>query len=243
MSGHSKWHNIQQKKGKADKARSNAFTKVSHAITLAARQGGGDPESNFTLRLAIDKAKEVNMPKDNIDRAIKRGTGELDDGSQIEEVLYEGFGPGGVAFIVETMTDNKNRTVSEIKNIFSKHGGSLGGPNSVRWQFERKGVVRFSKEKKSAVADFDNFSLGLLDIGAEDVRENEDFFEIISPVDKFAAVVGAVKAAGIEPDTNDLEWLAKEKIDTDESTSNKVMSLYDALDENDDVNNVYTNEA
>lgn len=242
MSGHSKWHNIQGKKGKADKARSNIFTKVSRAITMAAKQGG-DPVTNFTLRLAIDSAKEVNMPKDNIERAIKRGLGELDDGSQIEEVTYEGFGPGGVAFIVETVTDNKNRTVSEIKNIFSKHGGSLGSPNSVRWQFERRGVVRFVGEKKAKITDFDNFSLELLDAGAEDVRESEDGVEVLSSVDNFATVVEKIKAVGIEPDTAGIEWVAKEKIETDESLSGKVSAFYDLLDEQDDVNNIFTNEA
>ena len=242
MSGHSKWHNIQGKKGKADKARSNIFTKVSRAITMAAKQGG-DPVTNFTLRLAIDSAKEVNMPKDNIERAIKRGLGELDDGSQIEEVTYEGFGPGGVAFIVETVTDNKNRTVSEIKNIFSKHGGSLGSPNSVRWQFERHGVVRFVAEKKAKIADLDNFSLELLDVGVEDVRESEDGVEVISSVENFVTVVGKIKAVGIEPDTAGIEWVAKEKIETDESLSEKVSAFYDLLDEQDDVNNIFTNEA
>ena len=244
MSGHSKWHNIQAKKGKADKARSNTFTKVSRLITVAAREGGGNPDMNFSLRIAVDKAKAVNMPKDNIDRAIKRGTGELNDGSVIEEVLYEGFGPAGVAFLVEALTDNKNRTVSEIKNMFTKYGGSMAGVGAVKWMFERLGVIRLSKSSEPKVqSQKSSFELELIDAGAEDIIDSEFGVEIRCPVEKFQTVNDVVKKFGLETESAGLEWVAKEPVALDEVTSEKVSHLYDALDEMDDVREVYTNEA
>ena len=153
MSGHSKWSKIQHKKGAADAKRGNIFTKLGKAISIAAQQGGGDPEMNFSLRLAIDRAKGANMPKDNIERAIKRGTGELKDGAELQEIIYEGFGTGGVAIIVETVTDNSNRTVSDVKSVFNRTGGSLGGPNAVKWQFEQKAVLRVAQEKLDAMSE------------------------------------------------------------------------------------------
>lgn len=243
MAGHSKWANIKHKKGKADKARSNIFTKVSRMITVAAREGGGDPDMNVALRLAIQKAKAANMPKDNISRAVKRGTGELKDGAVLEEIIYEGFGPNGVAFLVDSVTDNKNRTVSEVKHAFSKHGGSLGGPGSVQWQFERKGVIRFTADKKAAITDWDEFQLSLMDAGAEDILDEQEGVEIVSPVESFQAVVTLFEQSGIDPDDSGLEWVAKEKVTLDESTANKVSTLYEALDELDDVRAVYTNDA
>lgn len=243
MSGHSKWHKIQHKKGKADAKRGASFTKLASAITIAAKEGGGDPDMNFSLRLAIEKAKKGNVPKDNIERAIKRGTGELKDGTEIQEVLYEGYGPGGIAIIIECITDNTNRTVSEVKHALSKYGGSLAGPGSVKWQFERMGVVMFSTEKKSAIEDWDTFELGMIDAGADDIRVAEEGVEIRCAMNQFKSVMDAVEAAGIEADESSLMWVAKEESSPDESTAGKMETLYDKLDELDDVKEVYTNEA
>lgn len=243
MSGHSKWHNIQGKKGKADKARSNIFTKVARLIMVAAREGGGNADMNFSLRIAVDKAKAVNMPKDNIERAIKSGTGELKDGKVIEEVIYEGFGPAGVAFVVEALTDNKNRTVSEIKNTFSKYGGSMGSAGSVKWMFERLGVLRLGEgEKEKVKAKKSDFEMELIEVGAEDIIESEFGLEIRCPVEKFQSVLEVVKKYGLEAESSGLEWVAKELVALDEATSEKVSHLYDAFDEMDDVREVYTNE-
>jgi len=243
MSGHSKWHNIQAKKGKADKARSNIFTKVSRLITVAAREGGGNPDMNFSLRIAMDKAKDVNMPKDNIDRAIKRGTGELNDGSVIEEVVYEGFGPGGTAFLVDALTDNKNRTVSEVKNVFAKYGGSMAGVGAVKWMFARFGVTRVNIDRLSVISDRrDDFEMQLMEAGVDDIKDGEFGLEIRCPVEKFQAVNDVVKKFGLETESSGLEWVAKEPVVLDEVMSEKVSHLYDALDEMDDVRDVYTNE-
>ncbi len=244
MSGHSKWHNIQAKKGKADKTRSNVFTKLARLITVSVREGGGDPVMNFSLRLAIDRAKEANMPKDNIDRAIKKGSGELNDGTQIEEIMYEGFGPAGVAFLVDALTDNKNRTVSEVKNVFVKHGGNVGSAGAVKWMFNRLGVVRLGESEKEKVkSKMGDFELELMDAGIEDMADSEFGLEIKCPVDKFQKVMEVIKKYNLQPETNGLEWVAKETVELNEADSNKVQNLYESLDEMDDVREVYTNEA
>jgi len=244
MSGHSKWHNIQGKKGKADKARSNIFTKVARLIMVSAREGGGNPDMNFSLRIAVDKAKAVNMPKDNIERAIKSGTGDAKDGKVIEEVIYEGFGPSGVAFLVEALTDNKNRTVSEVKNMFFRFGGSMGSAGTVKWMFVRLGVIRLDESQKSKVQKSikSDFELALIEAGAEDIIDSEFGLEIRCPVEKFQIVLEVVKKNGLEPESPGLEWIAKEPVALDEATSEKVSHLYDAFDEMDDVREVYTNE-
>lgn len=243
MSGHSKWHKIQHKKGKADQARSGLFTKLTRAVTVAAGMGGGDPEMNFTLRLAIDKAKAANVPKDNIERAVKRGTGELQDADAVEEVIYEGYGPDGVPLLVETMTDNKNRTVSEVKHAFSKHGGSLGSPGTVQWQFERMGIVRVGSDEVQKIADKkDEFELAIIEAGASDIDTSEYGLEIRCPMQAFREVLEAVQGFGIEPDDSGLEWIANEELALDDATSKKIEALSDALDELDDVQAVYTNE-
>ena len=243
MSGHSKWHNIQAHKGKQDKMRSNAFTKVARYITVAAREGGGDQLMNFSLRLAVEKAKAINMPRDNIERSIKKGTGELNDGTTLEEIVYEGFGPGGVAVIIETMTDNKNRTVGEIKNLISKHGGSLAGPGSVRWQFSRLGVVRIDSSRLSVISNQQSdFELTLIDAGAEDIIKSDFGIEVRCLVSRFQKVVEIVKSFGVELAESGIEWVAKENIDLDEDQGRKMVELYEALEENDDVKAVYTNE-
>ncbi len=240
MSGHSKWHNIQGKKGKADKAKASAFTKVSKAITIAAQNGGGDPTMNFSLRLAIDKAKEVNMPKDNIDRAVKKGTGELKDGAVLQELVYEGYGPGGVAVLIESVTDNTNRALTEIKNAFTKSGGSLGSKGAVAWQFEYKAVLRVSSEKKSEIKNWDDLSLELMDAGVDDIRESENGVELIGPKEKFQAMNEVLHKASISPDSAGLEWMAKETVELSSEQSETLGTLVEALYDLDDVKEVYT---
>ncbi len=240
MSGHSKWHNIQGKKGKADKARANAFTKVSKAITIAAQNGGGDPAMNFSLRLAIDKAKEVNMPKDNIDRAVKKGTGELKDGVVLQEVVYEGYGPGGIAVIVESVTDNTNRALTEIKNAFTKSGGSLGSKGAVAWQFEYKAVLRISAEKRVEIKNWEELELSLMDAGVDDIRESENGIELVGPKEKFQAMNEVLNKVGISPDSAGLEWMAKETTELSFEQSETLGILVEALYDLDDVKEVYT---
>lgn len=236
MSGHSKWHNIQARKGKQDQMKANAFTKVGRAISVAARSGGGDPAANFSLRLAIEKAKEVNFPKDNIDRAIKKGTGEL-EGAALEEPLYEGFGSGGIGILVDVVTDNKNRTAGEIKNIFAAHGGSFAGTGSVAWQFRRLGVIRTS--------DFglrqSDIELALIDAGAEDILYHEEGVEIRCPVASFQKVLETIQSLGVKPDDAALEWVPKETVALSDEASGKVQALVDALQNHDDVRAVFTN--
>lgn len=242
MSGHSKWHKIQHQKGKNDKLRSNAFTKLLRAISVAAQHGGGDPEMNFTLRLAIEKAKAANVPKDNIERAIKKGSGELKDGEQFEEALYEGFGPGGVAVLVDTVTDNKTRTVAEVKLVMTKHGGTVGGPGSVQWQFNLLGVVRVSGEEfQKWTADKDELELQLIDAGAEDIIEEDGTLEVRCPRERLQVVSSALTQKGISPETAGLEWVPKETIDLSEQDQVKLETLYQALQDIDDVREVYTN--
>jgi len=192
--------------------------------------------------LAIDKAKAVNMPKDNIDRAIKRGTGEDSEGTVYQELLYEGFGPNGVAFLVEVLTDNNNRTVAEVKNAFTKNGGTMGGQGSVKWQFEQKGVIRFTTDKKTLIKDWEKAQLELLDAGVLDIKEDENGVELFSAREDFQKMSEVVDKLGIEPDESGLEWIAKETVSLDEETSAKVENLYNILDELDDVRAVYTNE-
>lgn len=224
--------------------RSGLFTKFARAITVAASQGGADPEMNFTLRLAIEKAKSINMPKDNIERAIKRGTGELNDGAVLEEVMYEGFGPAGATFLVEAVTDNKTRTVSEIKNVFTKNNGSVGGPGSVKWQYKNLGVLRFTKEEKAKLGDkWPEVELALIEAGLEDIEENEFGIELFCPVINFKKMMEAVSAYNIVLEESGLEWVTKEKVELNEDDSKKAEGLYNALDEMDDVKAVYTNVA
>ncbi|MBU0661599.1 YebC/PmpR family DNA-binding transcriptional regulator [Patescibacteria group bacterium] len=242
MSGHNKWSKIQHKKGKADKARSSLFTKMLRAITLAAQQGGGDIDMNFSLRLAVERAKAANMPKDNIERAIKRGTGEDKEGVIFEEIVYEGFGPNGVAILIETVTDNKNRTVSEVKHLLSKYGGSMGGPGAVQWQFDHVGSILFSKDMlKEKGLDLDELSLALIDAGAADVKDHGEFVQILTAKESLKTVLDAVMEAGIEPEESGLEWMPKELLDVDDVVREKIDKLEEAFDENDDVKEMYTN--
>ncbi|MCF6277081.1 MAG: YebC/PmpR family DNA-binding transcriptional regulator [Candidatus Magasanikbacteria bacterium] len=241
MSGHSKWSKIKNKKGKEDQKRGAIFTKATRAINLAARQGGGNIDMNFSLRLAVEKAKSLNMPKDNIERAIKKGAGET-GGVDLEEILYEGFGVGGIAIMIETLSDNRNRTGSEVKNTLTKNGGSLGAPGSVKWQFERKGVVRLVNEKKDITGDWESLQLALMDAGAEDIREADEGVEIISATEDFKNLLEFLKKSEIETDDSGLEWVAREPLSLSEEASIKLEKLVEKIEDCDDVQDVFTNQ-
>ena len=237
MSGHSKWSTIKHKKGAADAKRGKVFTRIIKEMTVAARMGGGDVNGNPRLRAAVAEAKANNMPKDNIDRAIKRGTGEL-EGVSYEEITYEGYGPGGVALMVETMTDNSNRTTPEIRHIFEKHGGNLGTPGSVRFQFERKGY--FAVEKK-AVSE-DKLMEVALEAGADDLQtEDADVFEIYTGPDAFEQVRQALEKSNIPTVEAKLGQIPSTMVKIDESKSKQMMRLMELLDDHDDVQNVWSN--
>ncbi len=236
MSGHSKWSTIKRKKAALDAKKGKLFTKLIKEITIAARQGGGDPSGNPRLRLAIDNAKAANMPMDNIERAIKKATGEL-EGVVYTELTYEGYGPGGVAILVEAATDNKNRTVAEVRHLFNKHGGSLGETGSVAWMFDKKGIITFPTQGKTE----DDIMEIVLDAGAEDISEEEGYFEVTTEVENFEPVRRALVDAGLEIENASLQWIAKNTVDVSGDTAEKVMKLIDALEDNDDVQNVYSN--
>lgn len=240
MARHSKWHNIQERKGKQDKKRGATFTKLARFITIAA-QNGGDPEMNFSLRLAIEKARAANMPKDNIDRAVKKGTGEL-AGEALDELTYEGFAPGGVAMLIDVVTDNKNRSVGDVKMIAHKNGGTIGGPGSVQWQFDRRGVVRVGVEEAAAqLGDREAIELALIEAGAIDITWDENGLEVVSTIEDLKKVTAALGIFRLTPSESGLEWIARETVEVDEETAGKVMDLIDALEEHDDVRAVYTN--
>lgn len=240
MAGHSKWKQIKRQKGAADAKRGNLFTKLSNNITIAAKTGGGDPQTNFRLRLAVDKAKAASMPKENIERAIKRGTGEL-GGAQIEEVVYEGYGPGGVAILVEALTDNKNRTAPLIRSIFSKHGGNMGSMGSVAWMFAPKGIIRL--EAASLKLPKDEVELAAIDAGAEDVKESEGDLTIICAPDNLERLKKSLEQKGVAIEYAETEKIASTltKIE-DQLTREKLDALYAELGANDEVNEYYTNE-
>jgi len=236
MSGHSKWHSIKHKKGALDAKRGKLFTKFIKELTVAARTGGGDPDANARLRKAISDAKAGNMPNDTIDRAIRRGTGE-EEGVNYEEVTYEGYGPGGVALLIQGMTDNRNRTVAEIRHIFSKNGGNLGESGSVGWMFEKKGYLVV---EKSAKAEDELFDLAI-DAGADDIRDDEDNWEIITAPDSFEAVQNAIKAAGITPHVAEVEMVPQNYIKLEGSQASQMIKLMEALEDHDDVQKVSAN--
>ncbi len=238
MSGHSKWSTIKRQKGITDSRRSAVFTKLGRQITVAARLGGGDPAMNFRLRLAIDTAKTANLPNDNIDRAVKAGTGEGKD-ALTKEVLYEGFGPGGVAIMVEAITDNSNRTSSEVRNVFSKHGGSMGSHNSVGWMFALRGVTRLPLEDHRR--RLEALELQVIDAGADDVREDDDQLVIISAPDKLDSIRQAM-ASDIPDIQTDVEYVPSTIVDVSDQDREKFYALLEALDELDDVTRVSSNE-
>lgn len=236
MSGHSKWSSIKHKKGKADAARGKIFTKLIKELTVAARYGGGDPDGNPRLRTAIQAAKAANMPAANIERAIKKGTGEL-PGVSYEEVKYEGYGPGGVAVLVEALTDNKNRAVSDIRHIFSLHGGNLGEVGCVGWMFERKGIIQVDKGK----VDEEELMMTVLDAGALDMTSEEDYFEIVTPFNKFEAVKGALEQKKIPYSEAELTMIPQTTIKLEGKQAEQMLKLTEALEDHDDVQKVYAN--
>jgi YebC/PmpR family DNA-binding regulatory protein len=236
MAGHSKWKNIQHRKGRQDAKKGKIFTKITKELMLAAKLGGGDPGANIRLRSAIDDAKAVNLPKDKIETAIKKGTGEI-GAENIEEVFYEGYGPGGVALLIDVATDNRNRTVAEIRHILSKNSGSMGESGCVAWMFDKKGVITFAKERYS---EDQLLEIGV-EAGAEDVEDNGDEWEVRSRPEDFSAVREAFEKAGFEFVSAEVSMVPKTTIQVDRETGEKLLKLYDALDENDDVQNVYAN--
>ena len=236
MSGHSKWHNIRLRKGKQDAQRSNLFTKLAREIIVAARHGGGNPDANMRLRLAVQKARENSMPQDNIKRAIQRGTGEL-EGAQYDEVTYEGYGPGGVAVMVASLTDNRNRTVAELRVVFSRNGGSLGETGCVAWMFDQKGIVSLDK---SAV-DEDKLMEIVLDAGAEDIRTEDDTFEVVTAPDALQDVRQALDDAGVKYTDAEITMLPKNTVRVEGKEANQILRMMDQLDELDDVQQAYAN--
>ena len=238
MSGHSKWATIKRKKEATDAKRSNMYAKLLRAVEVAAREGGGNVEANMTLASAVDKARSFSVPNDNIDRAIKRGTGELGDGQKYEEVVYEGYAPGGIALLVEALTDNRNRTAQEIRHAFSRHGGNLGEAGSVAWQFTRKGVIEVEK----AVAPEEERVLEVaLEGGADDVRDQESSWEIVTAPTDFKAVQGALESAGIPVASADLSMVPSSSIPVGGAEARSVLQLMESLEDLDDVQNVYAN--
>ncbi len=237
MAGHSHWAGIKHKKALIDAKRGKMWSKLSKAIIVAAKLGGGDPDMNPRLRLAVDAAKAVSMPKENIQRAIKRGTGELEGGS-IDEILYEGYGPGGVAVLCDVLTDNRNRTASEVRKLFEISDGKLGGAGCVAWMFEKKGLFLVGADK----ADEDQLMEIALEAGADDVRRVEDKFEITCTPDVYQAVSAALSAAGIPPEVSEVGRMPKNTVDvSDPDTARKVLKLMNRLDDHDDVQNVSAN--
>ncbi len=237
MSGHSKWSTIKRKKAAVDAKRGQLFTRLAREITIAAREGGGDPETNVRLRLAVEKARASNMPKDNIERAIKRGTGEDKDAAAIEEIYYEGYAPHGIALMIHCLTDNRNRTVAEIRHILSKYGGSLGEGGSVAWQFNR--VAYFALPAAGLDPD-DIFELAV-EAGADDVNFDEETIEIIGAVDSFKAIGDRLRAAGIQPDEAGLRMMPTNEMELPPDQTVQVMRVIEALEDLDDVQNVYSN--
>jgi YebC/PmpR family DNA-binding regulatory protein len=236
MSGHSKWHSIKHKKGATDAKRGKLFTKFIKELTVAARTGGGDPDANARLRKAISDAKAGNMPNDTIDRAIRRGTG-AEEGVHYDEITYEGYGPGGVALLIESVTDNRNRTVAEIRHIFSKNGGNLAAAGAVAWMFEKKGYIVVDKTAKPEEELFDI----VIEAGADDLRDDEDNFEIITSPESLEAVSSAIKAAGITPQVAEVEMVPQNYVKLEGSQASQMVKLMEALEDHDDVQKVSAN--
>jgi YebC/PmpR family DNA-binding regulatory protein len=236
MSGHSKWASIKHKKKATDAKRGALFTKLGRAIQVAAREGGGDPAGNPALALAVQKARDASMPKDNIERAIAKGTGADADADAIETVVYEGYGPGGVALLVETLTDNRNRTGSEVRHAFTSHGGSLGEPGSVAWNFEKKGVILVDGSRYG-----EDELIAAIDAGAEDVAEDGGVIEVVTPPTELAAVRAALEAAGVELDSSELTMRATNPVEVDEGGLGGLLRLIEALEDQDDVSAVHAN--
>ncbi len=241
MSGHSKWHTIKHKKGAADAKRGKAFTRIIKELTVAARSGGGDPAMNPRLRTIIADAKANNMPRENIERAIRRGTGE-EPGVSYEEIMYEGYGPGGVALLIQSLTDNKNRTVGEIRFMLGKYNGNLAAENSVAWMFSRKGQVIVEKAaSEQAGADEEKLLNAALEAGADDMNDDGSVWEIVSPPEHFEAVRDAVKALGVEPAGAEVAMLPKNFVKLHGKEAQQMLKLFEAIDDHDDVQHVWAN--
>jgi YebC/PmpR family DNA-binding regulatory protein len=237
MSGHSKWSSIKHKKGAADKKRGQLFSKLSRAIIVAAREGGPDPAGNLALQNAVEKARSYSMPKENIERAIARGSGADSDAAAYETVVYEGYGAGGVAILVEALTDNRNRTASEVRAAFGKHDGNLGASGAVAWQFERRGVVLVDGS-----ADEDELMLAAAEGGADDVERDGSSWQVTAAPEELTAVREAIEAAGFTVDNAELTMVPRTTVEVDdENTAKKILRLIDTLEENDDVQDVYSN--
>ncbi|WP_298436650.1 YebC/PmpR family DNA-binding transcriptional regulator [Geobacter sp.] len=235
MSGHNKWSTIKHKKGAADAKRGKIFTKLIKEITVAAKLGGGDPNGNPRLRTAVDKAKAENMPKDNIERAIKKGTGEL-EGVNYEEIVYEGYGPGGVAVLVECMTDNRNRTVGEVRSTFTKCNGNMGETGCVSWMFDKKGLIVFAKS-----VDFEKLFETALEAGAEDVTDEEEQYEVLTDPSSFIEVRTALEKAGFKYESAEITMIPQTMVKLDGKNAENMLKLMDRMEDNDDVQNVYAN--
>jgi YebC/PmpR family DNA-binding regulatory protein len=239
VSGHSKWSTIKRKKGAADAKRSNEFAKLLRAIEVAAREGGsGDPKANMTLASAIEKARDASVPADNIERAIKRGTGELEGGARYEEVTYEGYGPGGVAVFVETLTDNRNRTAQDVRYAFTRHGGNLGETGSTAWMFQRKGLIQIEKD---AAPDEERLVEIALEAGADDLQDEESTWEITTDPGSFGVVRDALSAAGFALLSAELTMVPQNAIPVEGGHARQVLALLETLEDLDDVQNVYAN--
>jgi len=236
MAGHSKWAGIKHKKAIVDSRRGKLFTKLARHITVAAKAGGGDVAGNPALALAVQKAKDASMPKDNIQRAIDKGTGAGADAETFEDVLYEGYGPGGVALLIEALTDNRNRTGSDVRHLLSKHGGNLGEPGSVAYLFDKKGVVVVSADRYT-----EDDLIVAVDAGAEDIEIDDDVFEVLTEPADLQSVRAALEEAGVEFETAEVLWRPKTRVGVDEDTAAKLLRLIDALDDNDDVDEVHAN--
>ncbi len=236
MSGHSKWSSIKHKKGAADAKRGKLFTKLARAITVAARDGGGSVDANPSLGLAVQKARDASMPKDNIQRAIDRGTGEGDDAAAIESIVYEGYGPGGAAILVEALSDNRNRTGSEVRHAFEKHGGSLGEPNSVAWQFDKRGVILVDGERYG-----EEDLMAAIDAGAEDVVVDGDVLKVITPSGELASVRSALEAADVAIESAELSMEPKNTVEVAAGDATSLLNLMDFLEDHDDVDSVHAN--
>lgn len=236
MSGHSKWHNIKIKKQKVDQVRGKLFSKVAREIAVAAKEGGADPDGNARLRTAIERAREVGMPNDNIQRSIQRGAGG-GEGTNYETLAYEGYAPGGVAVLVEVLTDNRNRAASDIRSTFTKHGGTLGGAGSVSWMFERRGMLTVDKSK----AKEDDILLAALDAGADDVRTTDDTIEIVTPPEQFFKVKQALEGARVPIQSADVTMVPKSMVRVEGRDAKHVLALMEALEDMDDVQRAYAN--
>ncbi len=237
MAGHSKWANIKRRKARVDEQKGKIFTKLARELTVAAREGGGDMESNFRLRLAVQKARENNLPGDSIQRAILKGTGGL-EGESLDSVNYEGYGPGGVALLMEGLTDNKNRTVAEIRHIMSRHGGNLGEAGCVAWMFERKGLIVFDKTG----LEEDEVIMAALEAGAEDVELEGDAYEVITAAEKMEEIKNYLQQAGMKPNSAEVTMLPKNTIYIDDpEEAKKIIILLETLEEHDDIQNVFAN--